>query len=382
MSGDVKKFTKKRFIYNIDVDLHREFFEQQNGGIQLELAGLDHEKVYDFLLNSTDDECPPVVMETLHRIHDLATPDGADLIKSEADMENIVIGNGHDLSVDELAFTAYLRHRKIFDRAHDLHACHNVKSLAEYVGVDEKPLKPTDARIEAFRKSVSGYFNDRYKGKYCEVRIYPDADEVNIVILHGKHLKSGTFIIDEQPQPQKYRDLKEDLVTYASVEGRLKVTAATDAERDQIAHLFGQCFFGDSDFFMGKDSQNLYTLEPLMKQGTAFKFDHDWDPETINVRITEMQVLLSPAGSNGRNVSSVTFRAPDCLSRLERHRSIDITKRDINYAIMKFTFQPNGGRRRTVPVKLKPPCLCHFERRYFENRIMEHLRRNGFSVKR
>jgi hypothetical protein len=382
MSRDVKKFTKKRFIFNIGVDLHREFFGQYNGDVRLELNGLDHQKVYDFLLNSTDDECAPVVMETLHRIYDLASPEGADLIKNEADQKNRVIGDGDDLSVEELAFTAYLKHKEIFDRAHDLYICHNVKSPAEYVGAEEKPLKNTPARIEAFRKSISGFFNERYKGKYCDIRIYPDADEVNIVILHGKHLKSGTFIIDEQPQPTRYRDMKEDIVTFASVDGRLKVTAATEAERDEIARRFGQCFFGDEEFFMWKDSQNLYTLEPLAKNGTDFRFNHEWDPETLDVRITEMQVLMSAAGRRKRNICSITIKDPDCLSRLANHRSIDITKRDINYAIIKFTFQPNGGRRKTVPVKLKPPCLCHFERRYFENRIMEHLKRNGFAVER
>ena len=355
MPRDVKKFTKKKFIFNIGIDLHREFFGQYNGAVQLELTGLDHDKVYDFLLNSNDDECAPEVMETLHCINDLASPEGADILKGEADRKGLVIGGEQELSVEELAFTAFLRHREVFDRARDLHICHNVKSPSEYAGIDERPFAHTPERIETFRNSIADYFNERYKGKYCDVRVYPDEDEINIVIMHGKHLKSGTFIIDDQPQPTRYRDLKEDLVTYASVDGRLKVSAATEDERNEISRRFGECFFDNAAFFMGQDCQNLYTLEPLAKLGTDFKFNYDWNPETL--------------------------KDIDCLDRLDGHRSIDITKREINYVIMKFTFLTNG-REKTISVKLKPPGLCHFDRRMFENTIMEHLKRNGFSTDR
>ena len=382
MPRDVKKFTKKKFIFNIGVDLHREFFGKYNGAVQLELKGLDHDKVYDFLLNSSDDECAPEVMETLHCINDLASPEGADILKGEADRNGLVIGGEQELSVEELAFTAFLRHKDVFDRAHDLHICHNVKSPSEYVGIDERPFAHTPERIETFRNSIAEYFNERYKGKYCDVRVYPDEDEINIVIMHGKHLKSGTFIIDDQPQPTRYRDLKEDLVTYASVDGRLKVSAATEDERNEIARRFGECFFDNAAFFMGQDCQNLYTLEPLVTLGTDFKFNYDWDPETLNVRFTEVQILMSAAGGRRRrNVSSITVRDIDCLDRLDGHRTIDITKREINYVIMKFTFLTNG-REKTISVKLKPPSLCHFDRRMFEDTIMEHLKRNGFATER
>jgi hypothetical protein len=337
MAKSIKKFASKGFFQTVDLDLLERLLEGHAAGLPFALADLpEAEKerrraLHDRFL-AIDEGFPDELLDALHCILQLSDKQGLSCLCERADLTGVQLvpvaetegdRDGRHLHPQHVALRAYLDHREIFDQAIDFRAFLQPSSPAEFNGVREgvdcRHDDPT--ACEAFRQAVSAYFSGRYLGRYCEVRWYPEEDEINILILHGRHMMVTPVEERGEEHVIRFRELRQDTVRYSPATGRLRTSAEHATEREKLKVLFAVHLIGESDFFDGEDSENLYTLDPVREQGADFQLETDWDPDLEKVRIVEVQLAEArPSDRPRRAPWALTLR--DTRNPLQRAKQM------------------------------------------------------------
>ena len=400
MAKFVKKFASKGFFQTVDLDLLERLLEPYADRLPFAMSDLpvdNNERrrvLYEQFLG-IDESFPDELLDALHCILQLSDKQGLQCLRERADVAGAQLvlqeevqdkHDGRHLHPQHVALRAYLDHRQIFFKAVDFRAFVQPSSPAEFNGAGEGvDCRHEDPEAcEAFRKAVSAYFSERYLGRYCEVRWHPEEDEINILILHGRHMVVTPVEERGEERVLRFRELRQDTIRYTPATGRLRTSAEHATEREQLKKLFAEHLIRDPEFFDGKDSQNLYTLQPLNEQGADFELETDWDTDLEKVRIVEVQIAEGrPPDKPRRAPWALTIRdARNPLRRASQMmRWLDFAAVEIIYLKLEFTFRLHGKPRRII-VKIKPPHTVSFRRDVFEAKIMEHLRRNGLCLPR
>jgi len=380
---DVKKFANKKFLKTVDMELLRQFFERFQDDIDLDLDALTPDSVYEFLTEKLGEDCPPEMLEDLHKISDMSTDLGMDLLQQRALLSDPPVTlvpmaetedgeGGMHINPRYLSLRTYLEHRGLFAEAHRWLSFIHSSSPEEFLGIEEDVEVDLDdpTRIR-FEEAAADYFNARYKGNYCKLSFFEDHDGINILITHGKYPVTTIIIDHDEEKPFTFREVRQDALGFNPQDGRLKVYAPVQEERAKLAELFADIILKRTDFFAHADCQNLYTLNPL--NDDDFKLDGRWDSEFRNAYVNEVQISDGKRGG-----SALTARGPKALERLNSMNGDgDTNGWGFVYAKIRFEFLIRQ-KKRTKMVKIKPPSICTFKRETLEEKIMEHLRRNGF----
>ncbi len=392
MARHVKRFANKKFIHTVDLELLKRFLRRYREKISLDLDALGEDnkqtrtRIYEYFL-AADENYPAQMLDDLHRIEELSTEVGVAHLRHRAELAGVELIPAAELAKNDslhcnhryLALRAFLDHPEIFEAALDWLTFEDHRSPAEFVGADEdvKPHVGKPAR-EAFEEQAGQYFNARYQGRYCKARLYEDEDGVNILVTHGKQPVSTLVIVGDQERPLTFRETKQDALTYDQATGRLKVMARTEEEKKRLCEIFAATILGKPKFFDHGDCRRLYTLDPIAKAGADFRLDGAWDPDLLDAAVIEIQFYNQPRGGWVMTIRD----AQDAIARLyEKCPDVDLTKAEINYVRLRFTFLLNGKKRKRT-VKIKPPSLASFDRASLEDKVMEHLKHNGFCVSR
>lgn len=377
MSAVVSRLTKKRFIYNIPIQMHREFLRPFASSISLDPEKMDHDDLFDYLTEHGD-ELPPEAVYQLHQISDMACPEGYDMLITKAKELNTPVlpleeDRDHgDLDQNEIAFLAFLHYPMVFEEASKNFLQARIKSYTEFNGIEELDIDEDEEKEAAFRQAVKDYFNDRYKGRWCEVHRFIDGGVIHYIISHGKFKKSIRVVEDGGPKITAFREEKQDVVIYYPTQGKLLVSAITVEEKRALAGMFAGIILCRERFFDHDDSENNYTVEPLRIHGLDFQFDYEWDADVLDIQITE---ILFSEGTHG--AEAISFRSGDVLQQLRDHPEIDIRKAPIKNIKVTFQFLWKG-KKKSRTVTIKPPTAALFDRRLFGDKILTHLRRNHF----
>lgn len=392
MVRHVKRFANKKFIHTVDLTLLKRFLERYREEITLDLDALGEDnkqtrtRLYEYFL-AADESYSPQMLDDLHRIAELSTEVGVAHLRHRAEVVGAELIPAAELEEKDglrfncryLAVRAFLDHPDIFEAALDWMTFEDHQSPAEFVGVDEdvKPHVGKPAR-DAFEQQASAFFNTRYQGRYCRARLYHDEDGVNILVIHGKQPVSTLVIVGDQERPLTFRETKQDTLTYDQATGRLKVTARTEEEKQRLCAIFATTILGKPKFFDHGECRRLYTLDPIAKAGADFRLDGEWDPDLVEAAVVEIQFYNQPRGGWVMTIRD----AKDAIARLyEKCPDTDLAETEINYVRLRFTFLLNGKKRKRT-VKIKPPSLASFDRASLEDKVMEHLKRNGFCLSR
>ena len=314
MARTIKKFVNREFIRTVDLDLLERLLAPFRNQIPRDLAALPTDEQARrealFQLFAAVDELPEGLKDALHTVSHVASANGARLLKERADRHGIVLipteetddeRDGRHLSPRHLALRAYLEQRALFDRVVDLLAFVEPSSTYERTGADEDIPSRHDeaAACEAFRQACSVFYGRRYQGRYCEVRWYPEDEEVNILVLHGRNMVTTNVEEEGQERTLSFREIAQDTIRYLPSTGMIRTSAQCETERKELVRLFAVHLLGRPDFFDGADADNLYTLEPVNRLGTAFRMRTEWDPSLRAVAVTELQVDGSELRAGG-----------------------------------------------------------------------------------
>jgi hypothetical protein len=398
MAKNVKKFVNRDFAKTVDLDLLKRLIDPYASTIHLDWNALPadekerREAIFEFF-RGTDETFPAELLDALHKIMVLSNENGARLLHEQADLAGVAIippdeADAKIVTPRHLALRAFLDHRAVFDQTLDKFAFWAAKSPTEFSGAKEgvESRHTDDAAKEAFRAAASGYFAGRYLGKYCDVRWYPEDDEICILVLHGKNAVTANVEENGSERTLTYREIAQDTIRYHSATGRVWISATAAAERKKLAELFAEHMLGDTDFFKGANAEQIYTLAPIQRQGTGFRFNHAWDPDTNAILVKEIQIDEGEHEVDGKvrySPWAMTVRdSQNAIVRLvELAPDIDFDDLRISYVKLEFRFE-SGGREHKVIVKVKPPNIASFRNHAFEKQILEHLERNGIRLTR
>jgi hypothetical protein len=402
MAKNIKNFVNREFAKTVDLDLLKRLLDPFSSKITLDWAALPEnekdkrEAIFEFF-RSAGEHTPVQLLDALHKIMVLSDASGARLLQEQADLAGVPLvpkdeiegeNDGRHLTPRHLALRAYLDHRTIFERALDIHAFWAVRSPLELGGDREgvESRHEDEKARAAFGAAASAYFASRYLGRYCDVRWYPEGEAVNILVLHGKNAMTANVEENGAERTLTYREIAQDTIRYDAASGRVKVSANSAAERKKLVELFAEHLIGEADFFKGEDAQRLYTLQPIRSQGEAFRFAHSWDPEVVSIKVKEIQVDEGEHDVDGKTRYSpwaMTVRdSRNAVARLvELAPDADFQDLRINYVKLEFHFNVEG-KETQILVKVKPPNVASFRDHSFEDRIMEHLERNGIRIAR
>ena len=396
MAQNVKKFVNRDFARTVDLDLLARLIEPHKAAIGFDWQSLPadekerREAIFEFF-KGTDERFPPELLDALHKIMLLSNENGARLLYEQAELAGVTI-----VSVDEaeaapvttrhLVLRAYLDQREVFDLTLDRFAFWKARSPTEFSGTSQGVESRHDdvAAREAFRAAAAAYFAGRYLGRYCDVRWYPEDDEVCILVLHGKNAMTANVEDNGAERTLTYREIAQDTIRYHSASGRVWISATTAGERKRLAELFAEHLLGDPEFFAGADADRIYTLDPIRERGSEFRFNHAWDPDINSIIIKEIQVDEGEHKVNGRMRFSpwaITVRdSQDAVWRLlDMAPDIDLRDLRINYVKIEFRIE-SGGREHKIVVTVKPPNVASFRNHAFERKILEHLERHGIRL--
>lgn len=399
MASDLKKFVNARFIRTVDLGLLTRVFERHGLALtDISSATLFgdpdstrlHTDLLAFLARS-DEVCPDALVSDLHRIAELGTAEGLEILLQEAGRSQVRVvtcsgAEERDEDPKHVALRMFLDHPDVFNAASDMATYRSRTSLSEFVGEEEGVEAVVDeTSMPAFEQAAGALFAADLRGNYCRVGTYEDGDEVVLIVTYGAYYSTHPVLTkDHREEIPSFRMLEQAVLAYDASRGLLKVGGVSQSRRVDMADLFATHFLKKPEFFAAEDAQNLYTLESIERAGFDFVFEHRYDPTIARVRITEIgvdAVQVDPSTGKQKVAYSLILRdkADRSLARLGPHllgERLGLMWK-ISHIGIKVHFRTEGARDRVVPVKIKPPRAAIFKRQAYEARIMTLLRKNG-----
>ena len=399
MPKNLKKFVNPSFVQTVDLALMGQLLRRHRDGIRgFDLSAVDGEEKHArqallaFFAGPEENYSEGLIAD-LHRIAELGDRNGLEILLRRADAAGVVLipadeteGEGLHLNPKHVALRAFLEHPRVFDAASDILALAARQSLGEFAGLEEGiEAELTDASRTPFEKAMAKLLKADLMGSYCRIGWYGDEDEVNVVMTHGTIVTTTQVIKDGAEQVISFRGADHTVLGYQAETGRLKIGGAAKAQRAPIAGVFARTMLARPDFFAGADSQRLYTLEPIEKQGLAFTLDHAFDPGIRRAAIVEVQIEKTESGE-GAGPWTLTVRdrwnALARMAQLTTFIGFGGDRYRISHIVIALGFDIGASRLARLTVKLKPPGSAVFRRQRFEGRVLDLLRRNGLCRER
>ena len=403
MSKNLKKFVNPSFLKTIDLPLLGRLLHRHRASISgLDLQVLDGEEkdarqaLLDFFAGPEENYSEGLIAD-LHRIAELGDQNGLHILLARAKAlgvrlvpEDETDGEALHLNAKHVALRTFLHHPQVFDAASDILALKARQSLGEFGGEAEGvEVELTEAAKAAFQTEMAQLLKADLMGSYCRLGWYGDEDEINIVVTHGTIVTTTQVIREGREEVISFRGAEHSVVAYQAETGRLKVGGVPKAQRLDVAGIFARIMLGRPDFFAGADSQNLYTLEPIEKQGFDFTLDTRFDPGIKRAAIIEAQAeKIAPVQGAPEMRGPWTIAVRDRWNALARMGQLTkfIAFGDgryrLGYVVISLEFDIGSKKPTRVTIKVKPPGTLMFRRHRFEGRVLELLRRNGFCLDR
>jgi hypothetical protein len=395
MAVDLRKFVNPRFIRTVDPELLARLLERHREatrGLEASPSGIAFEALQAFFAGP-EARYPEGLVVDLHRVAELGNAEGLRLILDQALRLGIALRPERDADGGErrqdpkhVALRTFLDHPAVFDAASDMLALAvRSSSLVEYAGVEpgiEADLG--EAARASFAAEVTAMLEAAFCGSYCRLGWYADADDVNLVVSHGSIVRTAPIVKGDEERVVSYRDAEQAVVSYCAATGRLKLGDIPKARCAEVADLFARCMLGRPGFFAAEGAQDLYTLAPIERDGTGFRFRTGFDDGIREVQIVEAQAARVDDGARrGRGFGGSRLLARDArccaLARLDEVMRGGRLGQDwrLEHVVLRIAFDCGAERPAQVTAKIRPPSTAAFPRHRFEGRVLKLLHRNG-----
>ena len=332
----------------------------------------------------------------LHRVAELGSSDGLQLILDEARRRNVVLNPNGDTDAPtgpaerrdakHVALHTYLHNPRVFEAAADFQALRTPTAMGEFRGpVRDVHVDLTPGSIDAFKRAIEQLLEQDLQGGYCRIGTYEDDGDVNVVISHGAPMKTAPIVSGDREEIVTLRMVKCIVLRFNPVEALLRIGGVSKPRQGDVADLFAKHILARPAFFSGKDAQRLYTLDPVAKEGADFTFRHGHDE-----RIREVRIVSASADLFRRDPQDQTLHlarslvSKDASGGALRHFRETAVGFDDGWALSEITlrvfFHTETNRPAQVTVRLKTPGTLAFRRTRFEKAIHTLIARNGLEI--
>lgn len=401
MASDVQKFTSKRFLANIDLNLMQALFARHfadgdspvafdgnPAGVRAALAAYFDAPVTDWSEGMIAD---------LHRVKELGKESGLQLILGEARRQGVVLyaDAGHAVGAPATKYEAkhvalhtYLNHPSLFEAAADFQALHAPTAMAEFRGPDrDVDADLTEETTGALRSAIRTLLAEDLQGDFCRITPYEGDDEISVVVSHGAPIKTMPVVAGDREEVIPIQAMKYATLRYSASEGLLRIGGAAKARQSDVAEAFAAHILGRPGFFAGKDARDLYTLDAIAEVGPDFTFEPGFDERIREVRIVAATALLFERDEDEQRFKFVrSLESKDASGAALQHLRSAGVRLGRAWRLGEITFRVffdvGAKRPAQVTVRLKPPGTLAFRRTRFEKAIHTLVARNGLEIDR
>ena len=397
MASDIKKFINPKFIRTIDLGLMKDLFARHFGEDDLPVTfDGDLAEIREALKQYFDapvTEWSEGVIADLHRVAELGTGEGMQIILNEARRQGVVLypdpePDDEDQSTSKreakhVALHTYLHHHGVFEAAADFQALRAPTAMAEFRGPErDVQADLTEDATARFRAEMVQLLEQDLRGQYCRLGSYADDEEINLAVSHGTPIVTTPVLVGDQEQIIPLQEVKYAVLRYTPVEGLLRIGGVAKARQADVAELFAKHVLDRSGFFSGKDARDLYTLDPISEAGPDFAFDHAFDERILDVRIVAAAAdRFERDEEEGKWRYVRTWESKDASGAALRHFEGSEVRFGRGWRLGEITFRvffrTEAKRPAQVTVRLKPPGTLAFRRTRFEKAIHALIARNG-----
>ena len=402
MPSDIQKFINPKFLRTIDLDLMRALFARHYEADEIPVAfdgehGAIREALTDYFEAPVTEWSEGVVAD-LHRVAEVGTGEGLQLILNEARRQNVVLypdaetGAAEDAparhDAKHVALHTYLHHHRVFEAAADFQALRAPSAMAEFRG----PRRHVDADLtedtkSAFRTTIMKLLAQDLQGEYCRVGQYEEDGEINLVVSHGAPVTTTPVVAGDREEIITLRAVKYAAVRYSPAEGLLRIGGVAKARQADMAEAFAEHILAQPGFFEGKDARDLYTLDPIGEAGPDFAFDHAFDDRILDVRIVAAAADLFERDEEDQKWRYVrSWVSRDASGAALKHFRGSEVRFGHGWRLGEITFRvffkTDKKRPAQVTARLKPPGTLAFRRTRFEKAVHALVARNGLETDR
>ncbi len=401
MASDVRKFTSKRFLANIDLGLMQALFARHFAAGESPVAfDAKPDEVRASLtayFNAPVTDWSEGMIADLHRVKDLGKESGLQLILAEARRQGISLYSDAERADDgpptkyeakHVALHTYLNHPEVFEAAADFQALRAPTAMAEFRGPDrDVDADLTEETKDAFRAAILKILAEDLHGDFCRVAPYEDDDEISVVLSHGAPIKTMPIVAGDREEVIPIQAMKYATLRYSASEGLLRIGGVAKARQTDVAEAFATHILGRPGFFAGKDARDLYALDAIAEIGPDFAFEHAFDERIREVRIVAATALLYEHDEEEQRFKFVrSLESKDASGSALQHLRSACVRFGRAWRLGEITFRVffdvGAKRPAQVTVRLKPPGTLAFRRTRFEKAIHTLVARNGLEVDR
>lgn len=401
MGSDLKKFVNPKFLKTVDPGLMRVLFDRHFGD-EVHPVAFDGDaaavraalaKYFEEAVTTWNEG----LVADLHRVADLGSNEGMQIILNEARRQGVVLYPDPDSDGDDpapakhdpkhVALHTYLHHHRVFEAAADFQALRAPTALAEFRGPErDVGADLTEALTDAFKSAAMKLFARDLQGEYCRLGPYEEDGEINLVVSHGAPVATTPVEDGDRERIIPLRAVKYATLRYSPAETRLFIGGVVKAQQADLAEIFAKHILGRPGFFSGKDARDLYTLDPISDAGPDFAFDHRYDERILEVRIVAAAAdhfEWDKEEAKWRYVR--TWESKDAAGALRHFRGSEVRFGKgwrLGEITFRVFFKTETKRPAQVTVKLKPPGTLAFRRTRFEKTIHALIARHGLEKDR
>jgi hypothetical protein len=401
LGSDIKKFVNPKFLNSIDVVLMRDLFARHFKEDKLPLAfdgdiAEVRKRMAEYFATPITDWSEGLIAD-LHRVAELGTGEGMQLILNEARRRSVILYPAPDAEdagsapvkheAKHVALHAYLHHHQIFEAAADFQALRAPTAMAEFRGPErDVGADLTEEASAAFKAAIVKLFAQDLQGDYCRLGPYEEEGEINLVVSHGAPVTTTPVVAGDREQIITLRAVKYAALRYAPNEGLLRIGGVPRAQQAEVAAIFAEHILGRPGFFAGKDARDLYTLDPITAFGPDFAFQHAFDERILEVRIVAAAADFFAEDEDGAWRYVRSWESKDASGAALRHFKSSEVRFGRGWRLGEITFRvffkSDAKQPAKVTVRLKPPGTLAFRRTRFEKAIHALVTRNGLEKDR
>lgn len=310
------------------------------------------------------DQVPAGLLQALDRITAMADAPGyADLGEAYGPMF------AADLGPHELAASAWLERRDLFDRVYHRRAFGRRGHFHEYAGREPCRLARPDARqVRNLERALGTRFENRGGTSHCRVHTFAYDDAIGFEVAHGRPQTSRRVVeVDgagrTYPDRLSFRPHQTDVVIYDNRTHRIRVCAPNAFTLRTYLQVFSAELFGAIGWFVDGD---VVSLSPLVQHGT--------DSLLATGGVRKVELVSLELRFAGTLETKCIVQSPDVFGSL---RQIELgNETGVPYrARLRFTYT-GGGRPRTMTLGV--PNQLVYDRTRDEEVTRSFLEQRGF----
>jgi hypothetical protein len=399
MRRDLQKFAAKTFFHTVDLRLLRTLLERHAAhlGDVLDYFTCRSEATTRNVLlayfSNQREAFPTGLLNDLYRLARLSTDVGFGVLRELADEARVPLLPPEPWSYAErarltprhVALRALIDFPDVFADALMRMPFRTIDRPAEFIGEDEWVTVDLAARLESLEEAVRAHYHGFYQGKYCTIEHYEDGGALHLLLGHGR-ARSSRLVVDEEHNeayPVCDREVAHDTLVFVPETGRLFVKARTKVERRCLADTFASVVLRRPMFFQHIDSLDVYTPQPLVDAGGAFRM-RPRHQDIVSAHLTFVHVARRRPYMARADWSCGMHDPENAVWRLfEQMPGLQLGEFEIDQVDFRFVFRdrrrPDGPRRHRA-VKLKFPNVLIYDRSSIRpDAIQQELRAHGFT---